>query len=293
MGKKKKVNAGLGITQILKHGQDHDTAAAAPACAELSWKAAHNLTGGDPLPRSPCLPRGLFMFCWSMLRLALFPLTIASERARTDTHSQRLSQLAVGARRRGEAARWAAELRAQPNPTNPNGLLNKGRHPDLLAFNCICFFSRLFCQEEFFFFCILSCRVEKKLKMRRDHVVCFVSDRAPLLFLHRYLHLSLLRMWLQFENFFSSSRGVVVDKAGTGELFMLPCMEWSRRMTAGVTWCSTWTQIAVLASFDTAASFYDRHFAYSDLHDAYLAFLEPLHSDYVLKIKETSHKTEV
>lgn len=103
-----------------KRGQDDDTAAAAPACTLLCvcvWNRKHLTTRArQPLPGFHANHEGCSR--WSMLSLAPYSVTIASERALTLSPSlplplplsRTLLQLAVGARQRREAACCAAEV---------------------------------------------------------------------------------------------------------------------------------------------------------------------------------------
>ncbi len=92
------------INQVSKCGLDDDTAAAAaPACTLLfvcvcmcmcvcvcDWSRKHLTTRArQPLPGFHANLKGCS--CWSMLSLAPFPVTIASERAHTHTHTHTLS----------------------------------------------------------------------------------------------------------------------------------------------------------------------------------------------------------
>ena len=80
--------------------------------------------------------------CWSMLSLAPSPVTIASEGAHTRAHTHTLSltllQLAVGARRRGEAACCAAVLATHKHrPPNTHSFITKVR-TQTCTYRCEC-----------------------------------------------------------------------------------------------------------------------------------------------------------
>lgn len=118
--------AELGINQVTKRDEDDDTAAA-PACTSFCvrvWSRKHLATQApQPLPGFYANHKGCP--CWSMLSLAPFPVTIASERALTQ--SRTLLQPAVGARRRGEAACCAAELITHTERQNAHSFITKVR----------------------------------------------------------------------------------------------------------------------------------------------------------------------